>query len=242
MEQLAQNMSLSLPLNFTAVLQEAQARLDPVCEAVGVPSQNCTLQNTALAIGLGIVLLLQTLRGPAEEEPSKRKTSSESDDESEAAQTAMAAGKALQRPSRPPERYTTSSDDEAEEEGSGGAEQAAGSDKDEQGQEQDEDDETEEGLKERRRAIIEGRQARMKAAIDELTALHSSDDVAKICDALRKHAGKPADCRPAWLALQKRLRALTDDSMHSSERNEVRDSGRVDTEDNPACTENSHSS
>jgi hypothetical protein len=48
-------------------------------------------------------------------------------------------------------------------------------------------------------------------AIDELGGLLASDDVAKISDALRKHDGKPGDCRPAWLALQGRLKILREE-------------------------------
>jgi hypothetical protein len=239
MEQLAQNLTLSLPLNFTAVVEEAQARLDPVCEAAGVPSVNCTLQNAALAIGIGAVLILQTLRGPDEEPGKKRKKkSSESDDESEAAQAAAAEGKSLLRPSRPPERFVDSSDEETTEQENGATEAAV---KNKEEEEDDEEEETEEGLLERRQAIVDGRPARMKAAIDELTALNSSDDVAQICDALRKHAGKPADCRPAWLALQARLRTLVKNSAGDSGEDESSPAAARDgsMQKNPACTETS---
>jgi hypothetical protein len=234
MEQLlTQNLTLPV-LNFTVVLEEAQARLDPVCEAAGVPSQNCTLQNAALAIGIGAVLLLQTLRGADEErgEKERKKTSSESDDESEAAQAAAADGKSLLRPSRPPERFVDSSDDEVTEQENGETVAVENN---------EEDDETEEGLLERRKAIVNGRAARMKAAIDELTALNSSDDVAQICDVLRKHAGKPADCRPAWLALQARLRTLVKNGSEDSGEDEPSSAAAGDSnvEENPACTETS---
>ena len=249
MEQLVQNISLSVPLNLTAVLAEAQAKLDPVCEAAGLASQGCTLQNAALAIGLGAVLLLRALRGADEESTKKKKkTSSESDDEREAARSAAAAGKPVLRPSRPPERYADSSEDEE----SGDAEAAAKNAEQEdieaeapaegEDAEAEEDDETEEGLLQRRKIIMEGRPARMKAAIDELTALSGSDNVAQICDALRKHAGKPADCRPAWLALQARLRTLVEESTAGTAGSAdpqltSAPPGTVETQENPACAD-----
>jgi len=263
MEELVQNLSLSVPLNLTAVLAEAQAQLDPVCEAAGLANQGCTLQNAALAIGLGAVFLLRAFvpaaHGDDGEPGKKKKTSSESDDEREAARSAAAAGKPELRPSRPPERYADSSEDEGTNEESGNVEAAAKNDEQEDGEvdaeaeaevgveeEGEQDDETEEGLSQRRKLIMEGRPARMKAAIDELTALSGSDDVAQICDALRKHAGKPADCRPAWLALQARLRTLVEDSTEGTAGSADPEqpsapSGTVETQENPACADSGRS-
>jgi hypothetical protein len=226
--------------NLTALLDEAQAHLEPLCEAAGVPQPSCTLHHALLALVAGVLILRYSLRSPAAA-PAKRKTSSESDDEAEAA-----AAKLLHRPSRPPERYVDSETDDEEEhsEAAGGEAAADGGDGEEK--------ETEEGLRERRRAITDGRAARMKEAIDELTALHCSDNVAEICDALRKHAGKPADCRPAWLQLQKRLRTLVGDDGGGGGGG---DAGGSDTtsvaapavgvaveEENPACVETDGSS
>ena len=67
---------------------------------------------------------------------------------------------------------------------------------------------SEESLRERRQAIAEGRAARIKEAVDELSALTGSGDIDAVSAALRKHAGKPAECRAAWSALQKHLRTL----------------------------------
>ena len=211
----AQNFTAA-QVNVTALLGETQALLEPLCAAAGVPEDSCTLRHAAVATicGAGIVWAVagHALLG-AQTGSSKRKASSESDDEG------SGSGKPAWRPSRPPERYVDSSEeDEAEEEQEEqegeeereeeGENESADSGKNDRATEEGGERETEEGLLERRQLMVESRPARMAEAIDELESLHDSDDILAICDVMRKHAGKPADCRPAWLKLQARLRVL----------------------------------
>jgi hypothetical protein len=196
----AQNFTVKV--NVTALLAETQALLEPLCDAAGVQQSSCSLQHATVAVccGAGVVWAVAghvLLDRPASS--SKRKASSESDEEGARSE------KPAWRPSRPPERYVDSSEEEEheqDEEGQDGGKKAR------QVAAENGEAETEEGLLERRRLMVESRPARMAEAIAELECLRDSDDVPVICDALRKHAGKPADCRPAWLRLQARLRML----------------------------------
>ena len=169
----------------------AQPYMRPACDAVGVDEGSCTLDQLAIVLGLAIVAVAVYTGAFRSGKAGRKRTSSASDDEGERRSSKQHPA---HRASRPPERYTDSDDDESGSGASGGA--------------AEEKPETEESLRERRQAIAEGRAARIKEAVDELSALTGSGDIDAVSAALRKHAGKPAECRAAWSALQKHLRTL----------------------------------